>query len=174
MIEVRCPCGRIHTALDSAAGKKARCEGCGATLLIPLLAASALLFGPPPGESVTEPADDGPPVELPPEPASPAAFEIPKLVRQPPAPSEPWFYWFLETYAWISMILGVGQLVVTAGVTFARFDPDSFALVALLPLLISLGWLLGIMLVSCLLLVAVDAARHLRAIRADLRASRAA
>jgi hypothetical protein len=164
MIEVKCVCGRVYSALDSSAGKKIKCKGCGTFLVVPLLAPSALLFDQPDDEPADPPEYRAPPADDPAPPTS-LFLDIPPPVPATAPPREPWFYRFLESYAWFCIIVGIVQFAIVASLTLASLDWQALSFSSLVPALISLAVLLEITLVSCPILLAVDAARNLRAIR---------
>src|SRR4051812_31637723 len=110
-IEVTCRCGRGLKAPDQYAGRKGRCKGCGATLLIPVPEPEPAAVQPGNGDGAeyetvadrdddfavaaltkTIPTDDGdddqgdaPPARLAP------SVSAPGQVKMPP---EPWYYQF--------------------------------------------------------------------------------
>jgi hypothetical protein len=154
-ITFACDCGRTINAPDTAAGKRARCPGCGDLVKVPI-------------------ADDQDAVAM----AMADASQSPPLApaasgpaRSHYVPPEPWYYSFLAFVAWIWTVLGVGQFLLvlfvfvgggTVGVGPQRGD----IAMALAPLLmISGGAMIGMLLSAGLVLLAVDAARNLRALR---------
>ncbi len=95
-------------------------------------------------------------------------------------PKEPWYYWALEVYAIICAALGVTQFVIVVliwivGVAGAgAVAEDGRAAAGAMALgtpfvVISFAWMLVIFLVVAPILLAVDAARNVRAIRYEGR-----
>lgn len=187
-LEVVCTCGRTLKAPASAAGRKGRCKGCGAVLTIPIPNASYEVepsYAPAEGAVKRENADDSEayhPVTV--FPTAPVAAVSPpptvvKIAATNPdsdshvpilVPPEPWYYRFLELFAQIIMVFGLlaPGLLCAVGV-FVLFFDDRAAKDSVPTGLIFLGAgaaaAVPVLLVSAPILLAVDAARNLRAIR---------
>lgn len=193
-IDVTCHCGKVLKVDPRHAGKKGRCKSCGATLLIPDLAAAAVPDAPPLIEPlVVDEAEalndaftglstdeDGvlddvsrvaplPPLP-PPPPIVPTATASPKPASAQ-VPAEPWYYDFLTAMAMIILAIGVGTgglLIVLSVLGFLLAPPEYRPRTA--GGFVGLGISAAICVFSSLLtsapiLLAVDAARNLRAIR---------
>lgn len=159
MIEVTCRCGRVLKVPDSAIGKQGRCKGCGQTIdiiAIPTDGPDAMT-----GDqlSAIPIGDSGEGIDLPiSAPIGTLATESRGGRRMPP---EPWYYGFLVLYSWVCIVIGVGQfayhLLLGTG--------QSGAVMNVGRVVVSFGSMLGIILVSCPILLAVDVARNIRAMR---------
>lgn len=161
-IEVACSCGRVLKAPDSAVGKKGRCKGCGQII------------------EISSPVADEPIPDLAVEINEENAVLDPRIAPlASPAnnrtmPTEPWFYGFLVFYAMSCVVIAIAQFcLVLIGVLIqvqqAISEGRSFSIALGTIVLISLAWMLGIILVSCPILLAVDAARNLRAMRYEVK-----
>jgi hypothetical protein len=184
-ITFACDCGRTINAPDTAAGKKARCPGCGDLIKVPdaddpkavaAVVATASQAAPssplmPPRQSQSVPAPTPAPAA-----ASPSSSHPPPLWAAPSMPLEPWYYGVLEFFAWVWVVGGIGQFVVAAVVLFQSFPPTSPTTGSDLPMdtpatpawplfFASCVALLGAVLSAGIVLLAVDAARNVRAIR---------
>lgn len=164
MIEITCQCGRMLKAPDSAIGKKGRCKGCGSEveILPPVVDEPETVDDEPmPDLAINVDEEDAP---LDPKVGPP----VPK--PNPAMPPEPWFYGFLDGYAKLCVGLAVVQFLLVLcgaviGILTTMSENQRIPLVAGTVVLVSLAWMLGIILVSCPILLAVDAARNLRAMR---------
>lgn len=86
--------------------------------------------------------------------------------EEPAVPPEPWYYGFLVFYALACIVLGAGQFLVVLGIAAtAESDRPGGSVVSSTFVFLSLGWMLGLTLVASPILLAVDAARNIRAIR---------
>lgn len=172
-ITVHCSCGKAISVPDSYAGRTGTCRGCGAPIMVPASndAVEAFLI----------PEDDMMPVSRPPSPPSP----IHVVIADDPVPistgtlayqipGEPWYYKFLTVYASVLFWIGLIQFITTVlviGLTLVLLPSANDRLermritVFLAPVFISLGVLIFFWLCSAPILLAVDAARNLRAIR---------
>jgi len=159
-IEITCTCGRILNAPDSAIGKKGRCKGCGKVIDI---------VTPPEPEKQNRVPDLGIQMEDEDVPVDPRlAPPPPPSVKIPP---EPFYYGFLVFYAYTCITLGIVQFVVFLGlaVVAAQYADYGQSVVLGSTVLWSLGVMLGVVLVSCPVLLAVDAARNVRAMRYGIK-----
>ena len=154
IIDTTCPnCGKTSRAPASSAGKRGRCRGCGGEVLIPDPSVSVFL----------------------PKRGTAAASQLPSdpdIKVAPRVPAEPWFYGFLEKYAQVVMGLGLvacGGSVLVGLAGFAMImGGHASGVDAMTPFLATLGGALGIipiLLAAAPVLLAVDAARNLRALR---------
>jgi hypothetical protein len=136
-IRVTCPhCGRSAEAPDAAAGKKARCRGCRAQILIPAIEPDAMpaivvddddapgviaprvptpapALAPAPVPAPT-PAPSSPIAGTPASPVAPPAAV--QAAKTPQIPLEPWYYGFLEIFG--AGIMFFGGLGCMGGILF--------------------------------------------------------
>ncbi len=193
-IEVTCQCGRVLKAPESAAGKRGRCRACGAPLQIPdvvialevpdddLEPVFAVQTAPviplvpvpddvnPVGAAQTAPAIPLAPVVPVPPQLTNLADDDDDDDDEPRLPREPWYYGFLEVYAILCLVLGVGQF----GFFFLNLlfftentghETRSLSGMSLVTLGFSFAWMVGIVLIRATVMLALDIARNLRKIR---------
>lgn len=183
-IKVLCDCGRKLTLRDEAAGKRIRCPECKTPIAVPAMAedvdgfplmatAPAFAAGANGSNAAMAPAPHFPPIQIrddeeddaPPVPGPSAKM-----------PREPWYYRFLATYAKVWLWLGLIQFGLVLAITAYRLliltaegvlsGPflGSILWGLAIPLGISLCFLFALCLIAAPILLAVDAARNLRAI----------
>ena len=135
-IAAQCPCGQRYSVKDDLAG-----------------------FLAPPIVVAAEPPADRPAV-------SPSfTVQVDHRLGSPRIGREPWFYAFLGFYAGLTMVLGLVQAGAVTVLYFTAKPADS-ALVDGGTLMRSWGIGFTAVLVAAVVLLALDAARQLRAIRA--------
>jgi hypothetical protein len=179
MISVMCACGRRLKTEDRHAGKRTRCPNCGADAVFPIPEPAAV------GAVEREVAFvelDGFPTEAPPVPyAKPAPLdELPPPRDPAPSPSrrgqatpddvrtwlarEPWYYRFLHATAGVVFRLAsvVVVLVCAAALSFFRGQA-----IGMLLLIYAVAGLMLVGFATGAIMLAVDAVRHLRHIRAN-------
>jgi|GEM_PF-2895920 len=194
-IDVTCRCGKVLKVDPRHAGKKGRCKSCGVTLQIPALAAAAVPDAPPlieplvvddeaealndafTGLSTDEDGvvnDDSVRAPLPPLPPPPPIVPVATAPPKPAAtgvPVEPWYYRFLNGLAMFIFAVGVGigtcgLILGFVGLFTAPPDSDLARSGGSVFLTVWSGTLLlSSLLTSAPIMLAVDAARNLRAIR---------
>lgn len=137
-IHVKCGCGGIMWASDSHAGKTGRCPSCGATIRVPI------------------------PTAIP--------TAIPDILSAEAEPSisatasMPWYWRFVRGAAWVP--LGVGAIYLVWGIiSAARELRAGLPEYALMFVGINVGVFLIGSLLTGVLLVATDAAKHLKELR---------
>ena len=199
-IDVTCSCGRVLKAPAQYAGKKGRCKGCGAVILIPddpppetfAVADSPSTdawgdLGSPSDEVATlaavaasietEDDDDEPPAS-----STHRDSGSSSLSKLPFIPFEPWSYEFLDTYArWTmgigmvlcALILIVGLLLalsaLASGMSAQSGVPALGVITGLSVMAFGALSIIPFLLASAPIFLAVDAARHLRALRYGVR-----
>lgn len=119
-IRVTCPnCEKSFSTSEANAGKKARCGGCQAVLVIPEPEVNGYgLEEPPSSPGFVHPSDQ-PTDDFPEEPPVKASVVVtghpddsPRSVRLVPTPHEPWFYRYLVIYALVLAGLAIFQFVI--------------------------------------------------------------
>lgn len=176
-IEITCQCGKVLHAPESAIGRKGRCKGCGTVIEIVAPEPEPDIRLEEPDEPApddiginlpitVEEDDEDPHGLVPPARPTPAQLDVP--ARQ--MPPEPWYYGVLAGYATLCIILGIAQFVIVliVAVTLANEKSGAGAPSAMF-VFMSLGSMLGLTLVASPILLVVDAARNLRAIRYNPR-----
>jgi hypothetical protein len=184
MISVMCACGKRLKTEDRHAGKRTRCPNCGTDAVFPNPEPAAV------GAVEREVAFvelDGFPTEAPPVPhAKPAPLdELPSPRSPASAPSrrgqatpddvrtwlarEPWYYGFLHATAGVVLRLAsvVFVLACAAALSFSRGGDPSGRVIGMLLLLYAVAGLLLVGFATGAIMLAVDAVRHLRHIRAN-------
>jgi len=178
MIEVTCPCGRVLKAPEQYAGRKGRCKGCGAVLMIPAQAE----LGDPDHGGGEPPEPQGPAPDLivddafvagvlapdpPPQALPQAPAETPTAAHA--APPEPWYYGFVEAIAVLVLIAGLFGGGVGLIVNLPVSDPvkkEGEQVTGSVPAMVGYGvFLVSSVLWSSSVFVALDLARNIRAIR---------
>lgn len=163
-ITFRCQgCGKPMTAGDDLAGMKARCKRCGETIVIP----------PPTDPDDPFPVAPDPPADPAPasDPARPPGFGEGGVGTTPGPDAEPWYYKVLEVYAVAVLFVGCSQaplgLIIGLNILLEPSRPEAAA-----PspgggavLMGSLALLLGSILAAAPILLLVDLARNVRAMR---------
>jgi hypothetical protein len=171
MRTVTCPgCGRSGKIPDSYTGARAKCPKCATTMDVPGLDDDE-------PETIDLGIEVGEPGVAPPGPVTPdaswvapaaaaASSRLARLTR--PAPGRlPWFYGFLHLLAMMGVACGV--LAWGVGFTFGlsmatQTDPRTSATGVALAMY-SIGVGVGMLVVPSLILLALDAAKTLRAVR---------
>src|SRR5207249_2457555 len=109
-----------------------------------------------------------------PQPAPPAKASPPPAATIARMPGEPWYYGFLDGYAKLCLALGIVQFgfcflaTVSSMSAPSRPEPPADASLGMgLILACSFGVMVGTVLMSATVLLAVDAARNLRHLRYD-------
>jgi DNA-directed RNA polymerase subunit RPC12/RpoP len=189
-ISFACDCGRKLRAKDEHSGKKVKCPDCGATITIPaveplpVLAAPLVNQGGPAHWTAPIAVEEEPPAVL----ASvkvddedvgwtavpvmaPTPISVPRPVSPTSIPDEPWYYRFLEFYARVVMSIAVIQAACMFLAYFimdsmskdtkSEVSSPSFFWTVVIPCM----GMLAALLFSAPILLAVDAARNLRAMR---------
>jgi hypothetical protein len=193
-IEVACQCGRTTKAPIQYAGRRGRCRGCGAVVQIPERPAPKpeplddelwgeikvevddddrnaydVMVGAPISEVPLSAKDGGVAAVLNGQKGlsfSPASLPVPK---------EPWYYRFIDVYAKVILYVSGGGCILAfaAGLVFmlisivrwSRGDSGIPVLSAMFVMAWAVGALVAVLSVVSPILLAVDAARNLRAIR---------
>ena len=177
-IDVVCKCGRISKAPDEAAGRKGRCRGCGAIVVIPGTIPEVDLTAIPLVDSTPDPKPGAfglgsmPPGLWPPVGA--AAY----LGARTPVELEPWYYsrivligivylQIATIASELSIVLSLASLVVGIIGLSGASNPAYAVLImaSLYFMLTAIGCYLSSRIFIIPLLIAVDIARNLRAIR---------
>ena len=188
-IDVACSCGRVLKAPAKYAGKKGRCKGCGATIqipdepppetfavadppstdgwadLAPSSADDAALITAVSSIDTDDEEDDALPLSIRRAAGAPSSSKLPFI------PPEPWYYGFLVIYARWAMGIGlvVCALICLSGFIIATLALSSGELAGIVYGLsvMALGafGIIPVLLASAPILLAVDAARNLRAMR---------
>jgi hypothetical protein len=188
-IEVTCGCGKVLKAPAAFAGKKGRCKACGAKLLIPdptPLAATQLgnVWSPPAPvaagngsddvalaeiAAAVRPEDDDLLSPLPPRVDAKAAGPTTAPTPAPAViPPEPFYYGFLAGFATLTLVLGLigfGIAFIVALVSVTADNGGSVPAFAGPMIGASIAGMFGVTLATTPILLAVDMARNLRAIR---------
>jgi hypothetical protein len=122
------------------------------------------------------PAEPEPPADPPPLEPAPAAVEEP--AQGLPAPL-PWFYGFIDTYTRVAMIAGIAiatlALLVHLGLSILAITGSQgpsilIAVTMIVTALIAFAFaILGILLVSALIFLALDMAKNLREMRRTIQ-----
>jgi hypothetical protein len=180
-ITFACDCGRTVNAPDTAAGKRARCPGCGDLIKVPdaddpkavaaaMATASQAAPSAPPMPPRQPQTVSAPTTASMAPAAAPVASSVPHWAA-PAMPPEPWYYGLLAFIAGVWTVLGVGQFllvlfVFVGGGTVGVGPERGEVAMAVIPLvMMSGGAMIGMLLSAGLVLLAVDAARNVRAIR---------
>ena len=180
-IDVTCRCGRVLKAPLSAAGKKGRCKACGTELRIPDVADSAYAVATPavssPFVPMAFPTDDHSSAVYLPVTVDSDAKKTPGSARadDESVPGEPWYYRFLEIYAKAIMLIGLivcscwcffGIIVWAIAMASDAQGGSKFGLIAAQ---IAAAWgiltQIPVMDITAPILLVVDLARNIRAIR---------
>jgi hypothetical protein len=186
MISVMCACGRRLKTEDRHAGKRTRCPNCGADAVFPIPEPAAVgaverevalglidLNGPPTVPPPAPPTKPDPLDELPP-PRSPASTPSRRGQATPDdvrtwLSREPWYYGFLHATA--GVVLGLASVVAVlacaAALWFLQGGGGFGSAFGMLLLIYAVAGLLLVGFATGAIMLAVDAVRHLRHIRAN-------
>jgi uncharacterized integral membrane protein len=161
-ITVRCGCGSEFDVPDGMAGRSGKCRRCGAAVVVPDPAREAVL--------IEEPDDVGiPTIDAELDPITVHVSDASAIVSFGP---EPWYYGLIAGYAWFVVICGVmSALLMTVAIVilYAQATEKPPIVALLLGLLWPLGIVLAAMTIAAPILLAVDVARNIRAIRLQTR-----
>ncbi len=180
-ISVSCPSCSSKFRTDAAhIGKKARCKKCSAVLTVTPSDDDLYELDTPAAPPSASPSwqEDDQEVAAEPLPSAYAPVAIPVSVPLPPLadrsmPTEPWYYQFLVGYAWTVAVLGLLQLLYFAMKLVEQYEKlgdtelasDLFWRGATSVMTIAACIMIGALLVSAPVLVFVDIARNVRAMR---------
>jgi uncharacterized integral membrane protein len=184
MISVMCACGKRLKTEDRHAGKRTRCPNCGADAVFPIPEPAAVgaverevgfveLDGfpteaPPVPRAKPAPLDENPPPPTPAPRPSHRGQATPDDVRTWLA-REPWYYGLLHATA--GVVLGLASvvfiLVCAAALWILRGRAGFDWVLGLFLLLYAVAGLLLVGFATGAIMLAVDAVRHLRHIRAS-------
>jgi hypothetical protein len=162
-IEITCQCGRVLKAPDSAIGRKGRCKGCSREVeILQPVADEPEVVDDEPIPDLAIDTSDAEEDDARPDPR----FAPPAPKPTASMPPEPWFYRFLEIYARLCILFAFVQFILSLYLLLRDLDDiQSLTGANRIGLIVSFVAMIGVTLVSCPILLAVDVARNIRAMR---------